>query len=59
VHPERSEAGLRGHALLGCGTSSARSVPRASNPRSGGAWRSPPGYHGRGANRTAGRLGSA
>jgi hypothetical protein len=40
----RSEAGLRGHALLGCSSSSTRSVPCTVNPRSGGAGRSPLSY---------------
>src|ERR1019366_5319352 len=36
VHRKRGEAGLRGHALLGCSTSSTRSVPRTGNPRPAG-----------------------
>ena len=59
AHRKRSEAGLRGHALLGCSTSSTRLVPRAGNPREGDARRHPPGHDRRGANRTSGRLGSA
>src|ERR1019366_3513083 len=38
AHRKRSEAGLRGHALLGCSTSSTRSVPCAGNPCPEGAW---------------------
>lgn len=44
AHRKRSEARLRGHALLGCSTSSTRSVPRAGNPSAGGARRHPPGH---------------
>ena len=44
AHRKGSEAGFRGHALLGCSPSSARSVPRGGNPRSGGAWGNQFGY---------------
>jgi hypothetical protein len=59
THRRRSEAGLRGHALLGRGTSSTRSVPHPGNPSAGGARRHRPGHGRRGAYRTPGRLGPA
>jgi len=59
AHRKKGEAGLCGHAVLGCSTSSTRSVPRTAHPCAAGARRSPHGFDRRGTNRTSRRPGSA
>ena len=56
---KRSEAGLRGHALLGPDISSARSVPQTADSCPAGAWGGAIGYDGRGPGGASGWLGTS